>query len=70
MGAKFAVGQRVKIIRVDEIPYGQKYSFLQMTIDKTGVIRGYDAQLSKYVVRLDEDSKLITLSEDALEAVL
>ena len=67
MSAKFTAGQRVRIIRVDDIPYGLKYSYLEATIDKTGVIQEYNAQSSKYVVRLDEDESLINLTENALE---
>ena len=67
MSAKFTVGQRVRIIRVDDIPYGLKYSYLQATIDKTGVIQENNAQSSKYVIRLDEDGSLISLTENALE---
>jgi len=69
MSAKFSVGQRVRIVWVDDIPYGQKYSFLEATIDKTGVIREYDAQMAKYVVRLDDDGSLIRLTENAMEKV-
>ena len=67
MSAKFIVGQRVRIIRVDDIPYGLKYSYLEATIDKTGVIQENKAQSSKYVIRLDEDGSLISLTENALE---
>ena len=56
MSGKFTVGQRVRIVRVDDIPYGLKYSYLEN-----------DAQSSKYVVRLDDDRSLISLSENALE---
>jgi len=69
MSAKFAVGQRVRVIRVDDIPYGLKYSYLEAIIDKTGVIQEDNAQSSKYIVRLDADGSLISLSENALEAV-
>ena len=68
MSAKFTVGQRVRIVRVDDIPYGLKYSFLEATIDKTGVVQEINTQSSRYVVRLDEDGSLISLTEDALEA--
>ena len=71
MSAKFKIGQKVRIVRVDEIPYGLKYSFLEKYLDSTGVIaedltvvRGKNV----YVVRLDEDGSLISLSENALEA--
>jgi len=67
MSAKFTVGQRVRIIRVDDIPYGLKYLYLEATIDKTGVIQENNAQSSKYVIRLDEDGSLISLTENALE---
>ena len=67
MSTKFTKGQRVRIIRVDDIPYGQKYSYLEATLDKTGVIREYDAQSSKYVVRVEEDGSLISLTENCLE---
>ena len=67
MSTKFTVGQRVRIIRVDDIPYGLKYSYLEATIDKTGVIQENNARSSKYVVRLDEDGSLISLSENTLE---
>jgi hypothetical protein len=69
MSAKFTVGQRVRIVRVDDIPYGQKYSFLEATIDKTGVVQENDTQASKYLVRLDENGSLISLTEGALEKV-
>jgi hypothetical protein len=68
MITKFTVAQRVRIIRLDDIPYGLKYSYLEATIDKTGVIQEINAQSSKYVVRLDEDGSLISLTENALEA--
>lgn len=67
MGAKYSRGQRVKIISVDEIPYGLKYSFLETTLGKTGVVQDYNAQSSKYIVRLDSDGGLISLSESSLE---
>jgi hypothetical protein len=67
MSHKFKVGQRVRIIAVDDIPYGLKYSYLEATIDKTGVIQEHNAQSSKYVVRLDKDGSLISLTENALE---
>ena len=67
MSAKFMAGQRVRIVRVDDIPYGLKYSYLEATIDKTGVIQKYNAQSSKYIVRLDGDGSLINLSENTLE---
>jgi hypothetical protein len=67
MSHKFNVGQRVRIIAVDDIPYGLKYSYLEATIDKTGVIKENNAQSSKYVIRLDEDGSLINLTENALE---
>jgi hypothetical protein len=69
MSGKFAVGQRVRIIRVDDIPYGLKYSFLESIIDKTGIIQEDNSQLSNYIVCLDEDGRLISLSENALEEV-
>ena len=31
MSAKFTVGQRVRIVRVDDIPYGLKYSYIRPT---------------------------------------
>ena len=67
MSAKFNVGQRVRIVRVDDIPYGLKYSYLEATIDKTGVIQENNTPSSRYVVRLDEDGSLISLTENALE---
>ncbi len=67
MSHKFKVGQRVRIIAVDDIPYGLKYSYLEATIDKTGVIQEINAQSSKYVIRLDQDGSLISLTENALE---
>ncbi len=67
MSAKFTAGQRVRIVRIDDIPYGLKYSYLEATIDKTGVIQEYDAQSSRYIVRLDEDGSLLSLTENALE---
>ena len=69
MSTKFTVGQRVRIIRVDDIPYGLKYSFLEAIIDKTGIIQEDDPQLSRYIVCLDEGGTLISLSENALEEV-
>jgi hypothetical protein len=69
MSGKFSVGQRVRIIRVDDIPYGLKYSFLEAIIDKTGIIQEDNSQLSRYIVCLDEDGRLISLSENALEKV-
>ena len=69
MNAKYKTGQRVRIISVDDIPYGLKYSFLESTIDKTGVIQENNYQSSKYIIRLDEDGSLISLSESSLEAV-
>ncbi len=68
MSTKFVVGQRVRIVRVDDIPYGLKYSYLEATIDKTGVIQEYNAQTSNYLVRLDEDGSLISISENCLDA--
>jgi hypothetical protein len=67
VSAKFTVGQRVRIVRVDDIPYGLKYSYLEATIDKTGVIQENNAQSPQYVVRLDSDGSLISLTENALE---
>jgi len=67
MNAKFTIGQRVRIVRVDDIPYGLKYSYLEATIDKTGVIQENNTQSLKYVVRLDEDGDLISLTENCLE---
>jgi hypothetical protein len=67
MSGKFRLGQRVRIVHVDEIPYGQKYSFLESTIDKTGVIREYIPESSRYTVCLDEDGTLLPLSESCLE---
>jgi|WetSurMetagenome_2_1015567.scaffolds.fasta_scaffold255191_2 hypothetical protein len=67
MSAKFAPGQRVRIAWVDEIPYGLKYSYLDATLDKTGVIQQYDARTSKYLVRLDKDGSFISLTEGALK---
>jgi hypothetical protein len=67
MSDTFTVGQRVRIVRVDDIPYGLKYSYLEATIDKTGVVQEYDADSSRYVVRLDEDGSLISLAASCLE---
>ena len=69
MSDKFVVGQRVRIVRVDDIPYGMKYSYLEATIDKTGVIREYDPQSSKYIVFLDEDGSPVILTASCLEAI-
>ena len=66
MNKEFAVGQRVRIIRVDDIPYGQKYSYLESTIDKTGVIQD-NGQSSRYLIRLDEDGSLLELTGSCLE---
>jgi hypothetical protein len=67
MGHKFNIGQRVRIIAVDDIPYGLKYSYLDSTINKTGVIQEYDTHSSKYVIRLDQDGNVTSISESALE---
>jgi hypothetical protein len=67
MSGKFSLGRHVRIVHVDEIPYGQKYSFLESTIDKTGVIREYLPESARYVVCLDEDGTLLPLSESCLE---
>ncbi len=67
MSAKFSAGQRVRIVRVDDIPYGLKYSYLEATLDKTGVVQEIDEELSSYVIRLDEDGSLISVSESCLE---
>jgi hypothetical protein len=69
MSDRFTVGQRVRIVRVDDIPYGEKYSYLNATIDKTGVIQESSAQPSKYVVRLDDDGSLLSLTGSCLEEV-
>ena len=63
----FTVGQRVRIMRVDDIPYGLKYSYLEATLDKTGVIQEKIAQSASFIVRLDEDGSLISISESCLE---
>ncbi len=63
MADKFAVGQRVRIVGVDDIPYGEKYSFLAATIDKPGVVQ--DVESARYLVRL-EDGTLLSLSESCL----
>jgi hypothetical protein len=68
MSILFTNGQRVRITRVDDIPYGLKYSYLAATIDKTGVVQEYDAETARYTIRLDDDGELIVLSENALEA--
>lgn len=68
MSGKFTIGDRVRITRVDDIPYGLKYSYLAATIDKTGVVLEYDAENTRYTIRLDDGGDLITLSENALEA--
>ncbi len=67
MSDKYSIGQRVRIIRVDNIPYGLKYSYLEATIDKIGVIQDKNAQSSTYVVRLDDDGSLINVTENCLE---
>jgi hypothetical protein len=67
MSARFNSGQRVRIIRVDEIPYGLKYSYLEATIDKIGVIQGKDSESSNYFVRLEDDGSVISISENCLE---
>ena len=67
MSAKFSVGQQVRIVRVDDIPYGQKYSYLEATLDKTGVVQEIEEQSSSYVIRLDDDGSLISVSESCLE---
>jgi hypothetical protein len=68
LSSGFTVGQRVKIVRVDDIPYGLKYSYLEATLDKTGVIQEKIEQSASYIVRLDEDGRLISVSEGCLEA--
>ena len=68
LNAGFTVGQRVRIVRVDDIPYGLKYSYLEGTLDKTGVIQEKIAQSASFIVRLDEDGSLISISEGCLEA--
>ena len=65
MTRKFTVGQRVRIVGVDDIPYGQKYSYLESTMDRTGVIQEYDER--SYVVRLDEDGSLLSFTGGCLE---
>jgi len=67
MSHKFNIGQRVRIIAVDDIPYGLKYSYLEATINKTGVIQEYNTQSSKYVIRLEEDGSLTAITETGLE---
>jgi len=67
VSARFTTGQRVRIIRVDDIPYGLKYSYLEATIDKIGVIQGKDSESANYYVRLDDDGSIITISENCLE---
>jgi len=69
MSDKFTVGQRVRIVRVDDIPYGQKYSYLEATLDKTGVIEENNTQSSIYFVRLDEDGSVFSFTESCLEVV-
>ena len=69
MSDEFSPGQRVRIIRVDDIPYGLKYSYLAATMDKTGVVREKDSQSSNYIVRLDDDGSLISISGNCLEKV-
>jgi hypothetical protein len=69
MSGKFAVGQRVRIIGVDEIPYGMKYSYLESTIDKTGVVQDDTTLAPRLIIRLDDDGTLINLSEGCLQKV-
>jgi len=69
MSGKFDVGQRVRIVGVDDIPYGEKYSYLAATLDKIGVIQENMAPSARYVVRLDEDGSLVSLSESCLQEV-
>jgi hypothetical protein len=69
MSDKFTVGQRVRIVRVDDIPYGQKYSYLEVTLDKTGIIEENNTQSSIYFVRLDEDGSVFSFTESCLEVV-
>jgi hypothetical protein len=64
MSARFKAGQRVRIVRVDDIPYGQKYSYLEAMMDKTGIVQ--DSEASLYVVRLDGDGSLVSLTEGCL----
>ncbi len=67
MNEEFTIGQRVRIVRVDDIPYGEKYSYLDATIDRTGVIQESDAQASRYLVRLDDGGALLSLTASCLE---
>jgi len=69
MSGKFIIGQRVRVVGVDDIPYGQKYSYLAATLDKTGVIQEITTQSNRYVVRMDEDGELASLSESCLQEV-
>ena len=62
------MGQRIRIVRFDDIPYGLKYSYLESTLDKTGVIEEKIEQPASYIVRLDQDGSLISVSEGCLEA--
>jgi hypothetical protein len=64
MSARFKAGQRVRIVRVDDIPYGQKYSYLEAMMDKTGIVQ--DSEASLYLVRLDGDGSLVSLTEGCL----
>jgi hypothetical protein len=64
MSARFRVGQRVRIVRVDDIPYGQKYSYLEAMMDKTGIVQ--DSESSLYLIRLDGDGSLVSLTEGCL----
>jgi hypothetical protein len=69
MSAGFTVGQQVRIVRVDDIPYGLKYSYLEATLDQTGVIQEKIAQPDSYMVRLEADGSLISISASCLEPV-
>jgi hypothetical protein len=69
VSAVFTVGQRVRIVRVDDIPYGLKYSYLEATLDQTGVIQEKVAHSTSYIMRLDDDGSLISISASCLEPV-
>ena len=77
MGAKFEIGQQVRIIRVADKRKGVKYLELEKYIYETGVVQEagtvtdfytpYGSPVCIYVVRLDKDNSLVNVQEDALE---
>jgi hypothetical protein len=77
MGAKYEIGQRVRILRVVDKRKGVKYLELEKYIYETGVLQETSTAPDSYtpyglpvyicVVRLDRDGSLVSVPEDALE---